>query len=69
MNKPLRSVSAADFANKVGIALKDMLESHYWIKITIVTLEQHTIWLPLEKETNELKRVLGCIHSKSSKRR
>lgn len=27
-----------------------MLESHYWIKITIVTLEQHTIWLPLEKK-------------------
>jgi four helix bundle protein len=63
------AVSTADFANKVGIALKEMRESHYWIRIIIATLEQHAIWLPLEKEADELKRILGSIYSKSSKKR
>jgi len=69
VSTPLRSISAADFANKVGIALKEMPESHYWIRIIIATLEQHTIWLPLEKEADELKKILGSIYSKTSKKR
>jgi len=63
------AVSTADFANKVGIALKEMRESHYWIRIIIAILEHHTIWIPLEKEADELKRILGSIYSKSSRKR
>ncbi|MEQ8704181.1 MAG: four helix bundle protein [Phaeodactylibacter sp.] len=63
------AVSNADFSNKIGIALKEMRETHYWIRIVVATLPEHQPWLPLEKEADELKRILGSIYSKTSRKR
>ncbi len=63
------AVSTADFANKVGIALKEMRETNYWIRIINATLADQTKFLSLDKESNELKKILGSIYSKTSKKR
>jgi len=34
------AVSKADFANKVGISLKEMRESNYWIRLIIATTDK-----------------------------
>ena len=63
------AVSKADFSNKVGISLKEMREANYWIRLIGATQEDQTTWTPLEKESEELKKILGSIYSKTSKSR
>jgi len=63
------AVSKADFSNKVGISLKEIRESNYWIRIIIAILEANTNWITLEAESKELMKILGSIYSKSSKHR
>ena len=63
------AVSKADFANKIGICLKEAREAHYWLRIIIATLDENKPWKPLEKEGGEIKKILGSIYSKVSKRR
>ena len=62
------AVSKADFSNKVGIALKEIRETNYWIRIIIEILESTDNWKVLEDESRELMNILGSIHSKTSKR-
>ena len=62
------AVSKADFSNKVGIALKEIRETNYWIRILIELLEKENIWKENEIESKELMNVLGSIYSKTSKR-
>jgi four helix bundle protein len=60
--------SKADFTNKVRIALREMRESNYWLRI-ILALEYNKInneelkWLI--KESKELKLILGSIVQKA----
>ncbi|BAX78651.1 four helix bundle protein [Labilibaculum antarcticum] len=61
------AVSKADFANKVGISLKEIRETNYWIRIIIAIDNQKINWAVLEKESNELIRILGTIYNKTSK--
>ncbi len=63
------AVSKADFSNKVGISLKEIRESNYWIRIIIEISEINTSWIALEAESKELIKILGSIYSKSSKQR
>ena len=63
------AVSKADFANKVGISLKEMLESSYWIRLIVETTERQSDWKTLLNEANELKKILGSIYSKTSNKR
>lgn len=63
------AVSKADFANKIGICLKEAREAHYWIRIIVATLDQNSGWKPLEVEGAEIKKILGSIYSKVSKKR
>jgi len=59
--------SKADFNNKVRIALKEMRESNYWLRILKSILNKKDI--ELEKliiESEELKKILGKIASKTS---
>ena len=63
------AVSKADFVNKIGISLKEMPESNYWIKLIIAITENNQKWLLMEKESSELKSILGSIYSKTSKKR
>ena len=60
------AVSRADFSNKIGIALKEMRESNYWIKLIIATTENNQDWIKLKTESYELMKILGSICSKTS---
>ncbi|MCX6168356.1 MAG: four helix bundle protein [Ignavibacteriales bacterium] len=59
--------SKADFVNKIKIALKEMRESNYWIRIIISIKETENELDFLLKESEELKKILGAISSKSNK--
>jgi len=59
--------SKADFTNKVRIALREMRESNYWLRIikrTLPEVDQTEIEY-LIKESFELKNILGSIVQKS----
>ena len=62
--------SKADFSNKVHIALKEMRESNYWLRIIsgIDSNEKHEDEINgLIEESKELKNILGAICTKVSK--
>ena len=58
--------SKADFSNKTRIALREMRESNYWLRIINRILEnKENELLFLIKESNELKKILGSIVQKT----
>ena len=63
------AVSKADFANKIGISLKEMRESNYWIRIIVAITAQNEDWLKMRQESFELMNILGSIYSKASAKR
>ena len=57
-------ISKADFLNKVRIALKEMRESNYWLRLIKATNPKAQITDELDKlilESVELKKILGSI--------
>ncbi|MFK5957379.1 MAG: four helix bundle protein [Lutibacter sp.] len=62
------AVSKADFSNKVGIALKEIRETNYGIRIRIEILDKTNNWGILKEESKELMNILDSIHSKTFKR-
>ena len=63
------AVSKADFSNKIGITLKEMRESNYWIRIIIAITPQNEDWIKMRQESFELMNILGSIYSKTSIKR
>lgn len=63
------AVSKADFVNKIGISLKEMRESNYWIRTIIATTDNHQEWTELGSESSQLMKILGSIYSKTSIKR
>jgi four helix bundle protein len=63
------AVSKADFTNKIGISLKEMRESNYWIRLIVATTEKNDDWLKMRQESSELMNILGSIYSKTSTKR
>ena len=62
--------SKADFNNKVRIALREMRESNYWLRMIKATLTQNTADVELDfliDESNQLKKILGAILTKTNK--
>lgn len=58
----------ADFNSKVSIALKEMRESNYWLRIlSSLQLGNKLMADELVQESTELKKILGSISSKISK--
>ena len=60
-------ISKADFLNKVRIALKEMRESNYWLRLIKTTNTEVQIIDELNKliiESSELKKILGSIVNK-----
>jgi len=59
--------SRADFSNKTRIALREMRESNYWLRIIHGLIEnpddKELIWLI--QESKELKNILGSIVQKT----
>jgi len=62
------AVSRADFGFKVGISLKEMRESNYWLRILKELYSENSEIIQLTKESFELKNILGSITSKVSPR-
>jgi four helix bundle protein len=60
-------VSRADFMNKVRIALKEMRESNYWLRLLKAINEDSKLDNKIDKlviESGELKKILGSIVNK-----
>ena len=62
------AVSKADFSNKVGISLKEMRESNYWLRILKELYLEKSEIIRLTNESFELKNILGSISQKVSPR-
>ncbi len=62
------AISKPDFCNKINISLKEMRESNYWIRIINEISEVDNELKYLLKESEELKRILGSVYSKSAKK-
>ena len=62
------AVSRADFGNKVGISLKEMRESNYWLRILKDLIPSNKEIIRLANESYELKSILGSISHKVSPR-
>jgi len=62
------AVSRADFGNKVGISLKEMRESNYWLRILKDLKPSNKEIIRLANESYELKSILGSISHKVSPR-
>jgi four helix bundle protein len=63
------AVSRADFGFKVGISLKEMRESNYWLRILKELYLENKEITRLTDESFELKNILGSITSKVSPRK
>ncbi len=61
--------SKADFRNKIQISLREMRETNYWLRIieTLENKKQNEIKI-LVQESEELKKILGSISVKVSKK-
>ena len=62
------AISKPDFFNKINISLKEMRESNYWLRILKEIKTEDDEIVDLLNESLELKKILGSISSKSSKR-
>ena len=60
--------SRADFGFKVGISLKEMRESNYWLRILKELYQENAEIIRLTNESFELKSILGSISQKVSPR-
>ena len=57
--------SRADFNNKVRIALREMRESNYWLRvINAIILDKNKDLSFLLDESDQLKKILGSIKKK-----
>lgn len=58
--------SKTDFIHKVGIALKEAQESHYWLRLTDAALLQNDDEVKsLLQEAYEISRIIGAIKHKA----
>ncbi len=62
------AVSRPDFGNKVGISLKEMRESNYWLRVFNYLYPDDHELERLKNENYELKHILGSISTKVTKK-
>ena len=63
------SSSRSDFSNKVRISLKEIRESNYWLRLLeAIEPNENEELKKLIDESEELKKILGKIASKTSKK-
>jgi len=60
------AISKPDFINKINISLKEMREANYWLRIINGITRTDDELILLINESEELKKILGAIYSKSS---
>ena len=60
--------SKRDFANKIRIALREMRETNYWLRLSEFSFKNekidHSLLKELISESNELIKILGSILNK-----
>lgn len=63
------AVSKADFKHKISICLKEIRETHYWLRLCDAACMAGPVssLKPLIDEAHELKRILGAIAVKLDK--
>jgi four helix bundle protein len=61
-------VSRADFHNKILIALKELRESNYWLRLIKAIYKEEKKLTKLVNESEELKKILGTIANKTNKK-
>jgi four helix bundle protein len=61
------AVSGADFKYKVSLALKEMRETNFWLRILDAIGNYSNELKSLVNESEELKKILGSICTKISK--
>lgn len=61
------AISRAEFNVKVGIALKEMRESNYWLRILSALFPENELIEKLVTESYELKLIPGKIVYKTNK--
>ncbi len=61
-------ISKADFHNKILIALKEMRESNYWLRVIEAIYKKENKLTELINESEELKKILGTIANKTAKK-
>lgn len=63
------AVSRADFKHKISICLKEIRETHYWLRLCRAALlhTDNAVMDILLAEANELKLILGAISVKLEK--
>jgi four helix bundle protein len=62
--------SKADFNNKVRISLREMRESNYWLRVIKSIIDSNILENDLNlliDESNQLKKILGSIVTKTNK--
>jgi four helix bundle protein len=62
------AISKRDFINKINISLKEIREANFWLRIINGITKSESELTLLIKESEELKKILGSIYSKSSKK-
>ena len=61
--------SRADFISKYSIALKEIRETHYWLRLLMESrIVAGDVMQPLIREAGELRSVLGAIVSRSKRK-
>jgi four helix bundle protein len=60
--------STRDFVHKMSIARKEARESRYWIRIVRASITDDDEWVALQKESEEIARVLSAIINSARKR-
>ena len=63
-----RAVSKKDFANKIGIALKEANECEYWIELLYATnYLSESEYSSIRKDCGEINKILITISKNSNK--
>jgi four helix bundle protein len=59
--------STRDFVHKMSIARKEARESRYWIRIVRASIADDDEWIALQKESEEIARILSAIINSARK--
>ncbi len=68
LEEAMSGQSKADFISKNAIALKEARETSYWLRLLVASeLVSESRIVELQKEVEELKRIIGAIIVSSKK--
>jgi len=63
------AVSRPDFSSKIGIVLKELRETNYWLRLLLELYPANEDIIRLCDESNQLKKIFGTISTKVNTRK